>query len=75
MKTSDLTAAAAKLELAHKNFRMTFALVEPQWTDAARRDFQETHLEPMDANVRKMVEAVTRLAAVFAAAERDCGDQ
>jgi hypothetical protein len=54
---------------------MTFASVEPQWTDAARRDFQETHLEPMDANVRKMVEAVTRLAAVFAAAERDCGDQ
>jgi hypothetical protein len=75
MKPSDITAAVAKLELAMKNFRTVFAAVDPQWTDAARRDFEEMHLEPMNTNVKRMTEAMARLAAVFAAAERDCGDQ
>jgi hypothetical protein len=75
MKTSDIAGAAAKLELAMKNFRTTFAAVDPQWTDAARRDFQETHLAKMEPNVKKMLDAVARLATVFAAAERQCNDE
>ncbi len=75
MKNSDIVGAAAKLELALKTFRTTFAPGDPQWTDAARRDFEETHLAPMEPNVRNMLEAIARLAAVLAAAERQCGSE
>ncbi len=73
MKNIDLNASAAKLELALKTFRTTFAGVDPLWTDAARRDFQATYLEPMEPKVRSMVQAITRLAGVLAGAERECG--
>ena len=73
MKNSDLGAGAARLELALKTFRTTFAAVDPQWTDAARRDFQESYLAPMEPNVRNMLEAIARLASVLASAERQCG--
>jgi hypothetical protein len=75
MKVSDVNAGGAKLELALKTFRTTFSAVEPQWNDAARRDFQDTHLAPMDPKVRNMIEAIARLSAVFAAAERQCGEE
>ena len=74
MKHSDLNATAAKLEAAKKTFEIAFAAVEPKWTDAARRDFQETYLTPMDAKVRSMGQAITRLAGLLADAERQCGD-
>ena len=73
MKHTDLGASAAKLELALKTFRTTFSAVEPQWNDAARHDFQETYLVGMEPRVRNMLEAIARLAAVLAAAERQCG--
>jgi hypothetical protein len=72
MKNADVNASAAKLELGLKTFRTTLAAVDPQWTDAARRDFQETHLAPIEPNVRNMLQAIARLAGVFAAAEREC---
>ena len=74
MKTFDVNAGAAKLEMALKTFHTTFAAVDPQWTDAARREFQETHLAPMEPNVKNMVDAIARLAEVLAAAERQCSD-
>ncbi len=73
MKNADLSASAAKLELALKTFRTTFAAVDPQWTDAARRDFQATYLEPMEPKVKSMLQAITRLAGELAGAERQCG--
>ena len=75
MKNSDVAGSAGKLELALKTFRTTFAAVDPQWTDAARRDFDQTHLAPVEPNVRNMLEAKARLAAVLAAAERQCGSE
>ena len=75
MKTAGITDAAAKLELALKTFRTTFAAVDPQWTDAARRDFQENHLDKVDPKVRNMLDAIARLATIFATAERQCGDE
>ena len=75
MKHADVSGAAAKIELALKTFRTTFGAIEPQWTDAARRDFQETHVAPLEPNVRNMLEAITRLAEVLAAAERDCDSE
>lgn len=75
MRSADVVGSAAKLELAMKTFRTTMSGVDPQWTDAARRDFQETHLAPMKPNVKTMITAVARLAEVLAAAERECGSE
>ena len=75
MISADVGASAAKIELALKTFRTTFAAVDPQWTDAARHDFQETYLTPMEPNVKNMVAAVVRLAEVLAAAERQCSSE
>jgi hypothetical protein len=75
MKHSDVAAGGAKLELALKSFRTTFAAVDPQWADAARHDFEETHLAEMEPNVRNMLEAIARLAEVFGAAERQCNSE
>lgn len=75
MKNSDVNASAAKLELALKTFRVTFGGVDPQWADAARHEFEETHLDPMEPNVRNMLEAIARLADVFSAAERQCNSE
>ena len=54
-------------------FRTTFAGVDAQWADAARREFEETYLEPMEPHVKNMIAAIARLVAVVAAAERQCG--
>lgn len=75
MMSSDLAASAARLELSLKTFRTTSAAVEPQWTDSARREFQETYLTPLETNARNMLDAIARLAEVLAAAERQCGSE
>jgi hypothetical protein len=72
MKNWDIYAVAAKLELAQKTFRTTYSAVDPQWTDAARHDFSETYLAPLEPNVKNMLEAIARLAEVLSAAERQC---
>jgi hypothetical protein len=74
MKHSNIHASAAKLELALKTLRTTLATVDPQWTDAARRDFQETYIEPIDPNVKNMLDAISHLTTVLGGAERECGD-
>jgi len=72
VKDSELIAAAAKIELAAKTLRATLASVDAQWTDAARRDFQENHLNAFEPNLRDILQAITRLAGQVAAAERQC---
>jgi hypothetical protein len=72
MKHSDVMASAAKIELALKTFRTTLGAVDRQWADAARDEFEKTHVTSMDQNVRAIVASITRLAEVFAAAERNC---
>ena len=74
MKRSNIYASAAKLELALKTLRTTIAAIDPKWTDAARRDFQETYLEPIEPNVKNMLDAISHLTTVLAGAERECGD-
>jgi uncharacterized protein YukE len=73
MKSGEVQTSAAKLETAVKTFQTTLAAVDPQWTDAARRDFQETYLAAIEPNSKKLIEVIARLAAVLSAAESQCG--
>jgi hypothetical protein len=63
----------AKLDTAEEAMETTFASVEKEWTDAARRDFEENHVAPIEPNVKKMVDAIARLATVLANADHQCG--
>ena len=75
MSSFNVHAAAARLNDAIKVFRTAIAAVEPQWTDATRREFQETYLAPMEPQVKNMQAVIDRLAGVFAAADRQCGSE
>jgi hypothetical protein len=75
VKSCDLTAGAAKLELALKSLRTTAAAVEAQWNDEAQRKFRENHLAAVEPKTRGMFEAIGRMTEVLAAAERDCGNE
>jgi hypothetical protein len=75
MKCCDLSAGAAKLELALKSLRITLAAVEQQWNDDTERKFREAYLAAVEPSVRKMSDAVQQMNESLAAAERDCGDE
>ena len=75
MKSCDLNAGAAKLELALKTLRTTLAAVQQQWKDEAQRKFWENHLAAIEPRARTMFDAVGRMSEAIAAAERDCGSE
>ena len=75
MKSCDLSAGAAKLELAIKSLRTTISAVEQQWNDETHRQFQEAHLAPIEPKVRGTFDAIARMGEVIAAAERDCSSE
>jgi uncharacterized protein YukE len=75
MKSCDLNAGAAKLELALKSFRTTLGAVEQRWNDETERKFRELYLASIEPRVRNMFEAIERLNQALAAAEHDCGDE
>jgi hypothetical protein len=73
MKTWDFSTGAAKLELAMKALQLADSELEPYWTDAAHKKFQETYIEPLEPKIRSMLEAIHRVSEVFELAERQCG--
>jgi hypothetical protein len=75
MKSCDLSAGAAKLELALKSLRTTLSAVEEQWNDESHRKFRENHLASIDPSVRSMFDGISRMAEVIAAAERECDSE
>lgn len=75
MKPSDILAVVGKLETAEDSFENAFGAVEQQWTDAARRQFEEDYLDTMEPNVRKMLDEIGRLATVLANANHECSSE
>jgi hypothetical protein len=75
VKSCDLSAGTAKLELALKSLRTTLGAVEAQWNDEAHRKFHENHLAAIGPKTTSMFEAIGRMSDVLAAAERDCGEE
>ncbi|MBN2580974.1 MAG: hypothetical protein JXB10_18475 [Pirellulales bacterium] len=73
MKTCDLSAGAAKLELAMESLHAADAEANHYWSDEAHCKFQETYVAPLDPKVRRLLDAIQRLAEVLAVAERQCG--
>jgi len=75
MKAWDLNSPAGKIEMAMKTLRTLIAASDKQWADEAQRQFHTTYLAPIEPNVHAMTEAISQLAEVLSAAERQCSDE
>jgi uncharacterized protein YukE len=75
MKTWDLTAGAARLELALQSLQATSTEVAESWHDDTNRRFQETYIAPLEPRLRATLDALGRLAQVLSTAEQQCRDQ
>ena len=73
MAVCDLATGAAHLELAMESLQMAKTEATAQWDDQTHRRFQEEYLVPLEAKVRRALDAIHRLAQVVAKAERECG--
>jgi uncharacterized protein YukE len=71
----DLTAGAAKLELAVETLQSKVAEIGEAWTDEAYARFLETYLEPIRPRMKTVLDAIHRLSEVLNAAERQCRDE
>ncbi len=74
MRGWDLTNCAAKLELAMDGLKKARLDAASQWNDDTRREFEERYLVPLDAKLRRALEAIRHLGEVLKSAERECGD-
>ena len=75
MRTWDLTAGMAKLDMALKTLEAKVADIGESWDDDSYHRFQETYLEPLRPRMRTMADAIHRLSDVLATAEQQCRDE
>jgi uncharacterized protein YukE len=75
MRLWDLTAGAAKLELAVETLQNKVADIGEAWNDDAYARFLQTYLEPIHPRMKTMLDAIHRLSEVLNAAERQCCDE
>lgn len=68
-------AGRGRLHDALKMLRHRWDEVEPFWTDAVRRDFEEKVLTPLTALSEDALRAMDRLTQVFNQARRECAGE
>jgi hypothetical protein len=67
-----LTSASIDLNNAFKAARLAWEEAKEGWKDPVSRDFEADRWEPLDSQVRGVLQAMDRLAPVLARALRDC---
>jgi hypothetical protein len=72
MRGCDPLSASAKLDTAMEALQHTRASVFTQWEDEQSRQFDEQFLSPLEAKVRRALDAIHQLAESLAKAEREC---
>jgi len=74
MRGCDPTTIAAKLEMAKEALDHAGSEVASQWDDATHRSFDGQFLAPLDAKVKRALEAIRHLAESIAKAEGECSE-
>jgi len=74
MKPWDFNTGAANLEDAMKTLQAIRSETATVWDDETHRKFEEAYLLPLEPKVRRLLDAIHRMAEVAARAERDCAD-
>jgi hypothetical protein len=73
MKAADISGVIGKLSDARKSFLTSFANVDKQWSDVARKQFEDDYISTVEPNVKSILEVAARLATLLANAEQQCG--
>jgi hypothetical protein len=74
MRIGDLSTSTAKLKFGTDALRNAWLDVQTEWQDPAARRFEEVFLEQLAPLCKSSMEAMNRLAMVFAEAERALAD-
>ena len=74
MKPWDLDTGAAKLAEAIDALQIAWANAAEHWDDETSREFKERYLDPLQPKAGRTLDAIRRLAEVFARAEHECSD-
>lgn len=74
MKHCDLTSSVGRMNKAMATLREKWLQTKEHWNDAASREFEEKHLQPLIPQMQFTIAAVQRLAEVIEKAEKDCED-
>lgn len=68
----NLNSGWTELNAALKTLREHWEEVQRAWDDAVRRDFEEKHYRPLEAQVLATLRAMDRLAPILRRAQREC---
>jgi hypothetical protein len=75
MRPFDLSAGAAKLEMALRSLQERALEIEESWDDPAYHSFVEGYIAPLDSTVKTALDAIHRLAEILVNAQRQCGEE
>lgn len=62
----------ARMERARKDLLADWTRTRQAWRDTMAQRFEQTYLEPADADLRQTVTAMEQLAATLHRARREC---
>jgi len=75
MRNWDLVSPGVKLEDALRKLKAVRDDVRAQWSDQTRQQFEETYLVPLEAKVKRALDAIKRMSDVTSQAHHDCDEQ
>lgn len=75
MRICDLHTGLGQLSQALADLNDEWVASAAHWKDDVRRQFEETHLQPLPTHLQRLSAAVQRLAEAIEKAERDCEDR
>lgn len=68
----NLTSAAIELSNALKTTTLAWDQAQEHWRDSVSQHFAENHWDPLEEQVRGVINAMDRLSPILAKAVRDC---
>ncbi|MBL8814686.1 MAG: hypothetical protein JNL58_01560 [Planctomyces sp.] len=72
MKRVDVLSPAARLEDATKQLLAAWNVTKEHWSDPVSRKVEDEYLIPLQAQIRCLLDATTKLAEVLRTAEHEC---
>ena len=67
-----MSAGSARLKHALKTLREHWDTTRVQWDDAVARDFEKTHLTPLDQQVENALRGMDKLSEVLTKVRQEC---
>lgn len=75
MTPGGLTDAAGQLKMASDKLAEAWELTQPGWNDVVSKSFEQEQLQPLLAELRSTLDAISRIGTSFSVAVRECEDE